>query len=397
MKKQICAGVLCALLLCALVPAVPAASDRNTFSDIQGHWAQTEIEAAMDQGWVNGYPDGTFRPDGTITQAEFVKMLLAATHLTPGSTTIDWMRDHAFLWTSNSYMIEYTPTLADTSDHWLTRQGWTDAALYSGLVVPSDYSGRKFYPNQNIKRYEISLMAARSLGLVYAAQQPLTEELAFTDKNDIQDWVKGYVNEAAKAGVITGYPDGSFGAKQTATRAEAVVMAARAVKYMEQGLEPDATVTVQYFVTSSEGGEDYTTKPEDFYVQVIDDVVYIPVQRLFHIRETLGQSIYPTDWSWWNPVTQEYCQGDDYTWQFKAGSKRFVGNAIFFSPEMLYSEDYLLAPPRMLYGELMVPVYTPEGTEGMDIQHNFFFADSWNPDTKELTLELWHDPVRYPS
>ena len=38
----------------------------------------------------------------------------------------------------------YTPKLYDMSGHWLTSQGWLDAALYSGMVVPDDYNGKNF-------------------------------------------------------------------------------------------------------------------------------------------------------------------------------------------------------------------------------------------------------------
>ena len=42
----------------------------NTFSDAEGHWAQDAITVASRRGWVNGFEDGTFRPDQPITRAE---------------------------------------------------------------------------------------------------------------------------------------------------------------------------------------------------------------------------------------------------------------------------------------------------------------------------------------
>ena len=47
----------------------------KTFSDIKGHWAQKDIEMATTKGWLNGYPDGTFRPNNAITRAETFKMI----------------------------------------------------------------------------------------------------------------------------------------------------------------------------------------------------------------------------------------------------------------------------------------------------------------------------------
>lgn len=47
----------------------------KTFSDISGHWAQKYIELAASNGWINGNPDGTFKPNNKITRAETVAMI----------------------------------------------------------------------------------------------------------------------------------------------------------------------------------------------------------------------------------------------------------------------------------------------------------------------------------
>lgn len=47
----------------------------KTFSDITGHWAQKNIELAAGNGWINGYEDGTFRPNKSIIRAETFAMI----------------------------------------------------------------------------------------------------------------------------------------------------------------------------------------------------------------------------------------------------------------------------------------------------------------------------------
>ena len=47
----------------------------KTFSDITGHWAQKSIELAAGNGWINGYTDGTFRPNKSIIRAETFAMI----------------------------------------------------------------------------------------------------------------------------------------------------------------------------------------------------------------------------------------------------------------------------------------------------------------------------------
>jgi len=46
------------------------------FSDISGHWAEANIKQAVSSGIVSGYQDGTFKPNQTVTRAEFAVMLM---------------------------------------------------------------------------------------------------------------------------------------------------------------------------------------------------------------------------------------------------------------------------------------------------------------------------------
>ena len=50
-------------------------SGEQTFSDIQGHWAEKYIQRAAELGWIKGFEDGTFRPDTYITRAQAMTMI----------------------------------------------------------------------------------------------------------------------------------------------------------------------------------------------------------------------------------------------------------------------------------------------------------------------------------
>lgn len=50
----------------------------TAFSDISGHWAREAIEKAAKLGFVNGYEDGTFQPQGLVNRSEFAVMLARA-------------------------------------------------------------------------------------------------------------------------------------------------------------------------------------------------------------------------------------------------------------------------------------------------------------------------------
>lgn len=54
-------------------------NNKLVFSDISAHWAKGYISAAADKGIVNGYGDDTFRPDNHITRAEFAKIIAKLT------------------------------------------------------------------------------------------------------------------------------------------------------------------------------------------------------------------------------------------------------------------------------------------------------------------------------
>ncbi|OAO89079.1 hypothetical protein AXX17_ATUG04700 [Arabidopsis thaliana] len=66
------------------VVAVADATPQVTFSDIAAHWAEASIKQAASSGIVSGYPDGTFKPGRTVTRAEFAVMLMNALKL-PGN------------------------------------------------------------------------------------------------------------------------------------------------------------------------------------------------------------------------------------------------------------------------------------------------------------------------
>lgn len=54
---------------------VPATAGTVTFTDLGGHWAAAAVQQAVAAGYLKGYPDGTFKPDQGVTRAEFVAIL----------------------------------------------------------------------------------------------------------------------------------------------------------------------------------------------------------------------------------------------------------------------------------------------------------------------------------
>lgn len=53
----------------------PQTPERPSFTDISGHWAEADVLRAAELGLIGGYADGTFKPDNSLTRAQFVTIL----------------------------------------------------------------------------------------------------------------------------------------------------------------------------------------------------------------------------------------------------------------------------------------------------------------------------------
>lgn len=110
--KKVIALLLAVVTIFALVVPASAAS---RFPDVTGHWAESYIENWADKGVISGYSDGTFRPDQEITRAEVAKVLALAyemkiygdvTDFTDVSED-DWFYTYAQLCSSNGVVNGY--------------------------------------------------------------------------------------------------------------------------------------------------------------------------------------------------------------------------------------------------------------------------------------------------
>ena len=71
-----------------------------SFNDIAGHWAKDEISAAANNGWINGYTDGTFRPNNKITRAEAMTLVNRVLKRLP--ETAEDLHNDMIKWSDNS-------------------------------------------------------------------------------------------------------------------------------------------------------------------------------------------------------------------------------------------------------------------------------------------------------
>jgi hypothetical protein len=170
------------------------------FKDISKHWAATSIVDMALRGVINGFPDGTFRPDETVTRAQFVKMLASAMQ-----------------WTYEKPSIGFNDDIP----------GWASAAIDTAVCrrVVTGYPDGSFAPDAKITRSEMAVMLDRALGLA-----DTNTVLEYKDQNEIPAFARAAIARATDAGLLQG-ADGLFGPNDGASRAETAVVISRLYKY----------------------------------------------------------------------------------------------------------------------------------------------------------------------
>lgn len=199
--KKVCSIVLVlSLLFCGSTYAAA-----SPFPDIAGHWAEGIITTLAERGVINGFPDGTAKPDNIITRGEFTALLVR------------------YLKLDTTKAEKEPPTFDDIDSHWSEIN--IEALVDSRILDPEDYDG-SLLPNEPITRIEIIRMMVRAIGKGEEAKQS-TENTYFKDDNAINTSDKGYVILAKKYELITGYPDNTIRLDVKSTRAEAFALLLR--------------------------------------------------------------------------------------------------------------------------------------------------------------------------
>lgn len=165
--------------------------------DMDTHWAKAAIERARSLDIVNGYEDGTFRPDAAVTRAEFAAMLSRALKLPVKEGELSF-KDAANIpdWVK--------PNLA--------------AIVSTGII--GGYEDGTFRADRLIQRSEATVMIVRAL------QVPLNNQavLPFSDAEQIPDWAQTYVAAAYEQNIVKGKDGNLFAPNDSTTRAEAVTL-----------------------------------------------------------------------------------------------------------------------------------------------------------------------------
>ncbi|MCH4887127.1 hypothetical protein EZV73_06075 [Acidaminobacter sp. JC074] len=167
----------------------------TSFTDID-MWAKNYITSLAAKGIVSGKSESAYDPNGTITRAEFVTMLI--NHLGLDE--------------------EANINFSDAS-------GWYESYLAiakaNGLYY--GHEGNKFRPTDAITREEMAVLVNKAYEIKYGDNLE-TQDTPFSDHSFITEDARSAVYAMKSNEIISGYPDNSFKPQNTASRAEAATI-----------------------------------------------------------------------------------------------------------------------------------------------------------------------------
>lgn len=191
MKKWIAIS-LAVVMLCAMLPISASAV---TLTDIDGSWAKDVILYGVEKGYIGGFTDGTFRPNQSVTRAQFAKMLNNA------------------LGVLNSAPAQFTDVSAGA---WY----YDEVCKAVSVQYVSGYNDGSFRPDATITRQEAAAMISR---IVTGPKETLSSD-SFSDAASIDAWAKSAVNYVYSKGYMKGDNNNRFDPKGNLTRAQAAQM-----------------------------------------------------------------------------------------------------------------------------------------------------------------------------
>ncbi len=177
--------------------------NRKSFSDINAMDETTKkaIAVLAAKGMINGKSETTFDPNGTITRAEFTKIIIRALYLTD---------------------INAENTFSDIADNSWYRP-YVASSKQAGLI--NGYTDGTFKPENVITKQEMVKICAASLYEQKGYNYPSNIDLYVSRYSDtVTGWVQKYLALAEREGIVVGNSTGRFKGEQGTTRAEAAVM-----------------------------------------------------------------------------------------------------------------------------------------------------------------------------
>lgn len=177
------------------------------FTDIADNGLRDYISLGQAIGIVNGYPDGTYRPNNPVTRAQYITML----HNMCGNPQV----------ITPGLLYHDAGTIPDA---YLNAVKW---GVVTGII--KGYGDNTFRPNKEISRAEMAAFSYRFIKYIVDGEptDELKADCNFRDSASIANDFREAVNVCANLGIIQGFPDGSFRPNATANRGQAATILVR--------------------------------------------------------------------------------------------------------------------------------------------------------------------------
>ncbi|HIK04412.1 MAG TPA: family 10 glycosylhydrolase [Trichormus sp. M33_DOE_039] len=155
------------------------------FSDVQNHWARPFIEALAERRILNGYPNGTFRPDNSVTRAEFAAIVAAVFNVAAKRP--------------------YVPFIDIPTNHWAA--GAIKKAYETGFLT--GYPDKTFVPNNRIARGDVLVALVNGLEIANKIKPDLLEKLPqiYQDPTNIPGYARNQIAIATSVGLVASFPN----------------------------------------------------------------------------------------------------------------------------------------------------------------------------------------------
>lgn len=185
-EKSLIKNITMQLILIAIVAFIVfsyttvLANDDIKFTDITNHWAKNEIDLLAKEAVIQGYEDGTFRPNNPVTVSEFLKMVVSM----------------------GDYKLE---TIGNRWPDW-----YIQTTIKNNLINEDEFENYNVY----ITRYE----AAKILGKYIDLTEVSKARKSFKDLDRKEEEI---ILKLVRLNVVDGYTDNTFKSQNSITRAEA--------------------------------------------------------------------------------------------------------------------------------------------------------------------------------
>ena len=205
------------LSLCLVFTAFSSVYGAAVSKDVSGHWAEPQITDWTARGLIKGYEDGSFKPDNTITRAEFIALI---------NRSFEFREEAAISF----------------SDMALSNWAYSEIAKAVKAGYVTGYEDGTIGASKPISRQEVAVIVAKLLKLSATADAAAS----FKDSGLIANWAKDAVTVAVASHILNGYAaDNSFKPMNPITRAEAVVTLDRAISSRVVAYDQPGTMVQQ--------------------------------------------------------------------------------------------------------------------------------------------------------